>query len=232
MTVLEDIRRHWFLTHSQHGLFPKLEWIQRGGDVMYVGTHPITIRHVKDGNTMFIHGGEAYPCFQLQLEPNNEATLISVKRRKGCFLNDNPESRDIVRAAYKAAQKYGVRTMKLTDNSNIYCPDTVQLSSLSFLTTGQTWYESILPFVCKTHTPKAMEKYRERALTNPWRLCDELIDIDVDIDIDEPGSAARVLSAMKDARTFCDFFSKNMAEILVRSQIPSFYGSEWICHVR
>ena len=102
---------------------------------MDVSGHPITIRRVQDSDTVYIHGGESHPCFELLLD--DEAVLSSVKRQIGCFMDDNPESRDIVRAAYKVAQMYGARTLTLTDNSSLHCPETVRLSDLSYLTMGR-----------------------------------------------------------------------------------------------
>ena len=198
---------------------------------MDVSGHPITIRRVQDSDTVYIHGGESQPCFELLLD--DEAVLSSVKRQIGCFMDDNPESRDIVRAAYKVAQMYGARTLTLTDNSSIHCPETVLLSDLSFLTTGKTWYESILPLECRSFTREALEKYRERALSNTWRAVgDGMLDIEITgVDIEEPGSAAHVLGAMKQARSFCTFLHTEMAELLVRSRIPTMYGTEWWCTV-
>ena len=116
MTVLDDIRRHWHLKHSRNGLFPKLEWRQRGGAVIYIDKHPIHIREVKDGKHFYIYGGPATsvlgmqgpsrPCFSIELQKNH-AILQDIARGTHCFMDGHTASRDVVRAAAMIAKERG-----------------------------------------------------------------------------------------------------------------------------
>jgi hypothetical protein len=233
MTVLENIRRHWFLRHSRHGLFPKLEWTQRGGAIIYVKTHPIHIREVKDGETLYIHGGPKRPCFELQLIRNEKHSILQgVQGRQDCFTDLHTDSRDILRAAIKVAKDHGILTMEFTDNSTIRCPERLTLSDLSFLTTGQTWYESVIPNLSVTDMP-IIEVFRKRVLTNTWRsVGNGLLQFDTTgIDIDLPGSAMAVLARAKKSRTNCGALSANMDMLLLQSGILSLYGRHWACRL-
>jgi hypothetical protein len=231
MTVLDDIRRHWHLKHSHFGLFPKLEWIQRGGSVMYIDKHPIHIREVKDGKHFYIHGGPARPCFSIELQKNH-AILQDIARGTHCFIDGHTESRDIVRAAAMIAEDHGALTMELSDNSVIYCPERIALSDLSFITTGQTWYESILPNMTAKNFP-FLERWRNNVKTNTWRTVGQGLPMfdTKGIDIDAPGSAMEVLNRAKNSRRKCALLSAYMDQIIQQSGILSMYGRHWICRL-
>ena len=210
------------------GLSTKLEWEQRGGSIRYVG-HPINIRKVHDGATIFFHGGQSQPCFSLELFlKERHAILQGVKRRPDCFLDKHSDSRNIVRAAVDVAKEHGILTLELADNSTIRCPERITLSDLSFLTTGKTWYESILPNLKATDTNK-LELWRSRVLSNTWRK----VGVDLPmfdtkgIDIDEAGSAMAVLARAKNSRNKCAVLSANMDQIIQQSGILSLYGRHW-----
>lgn len=228
MTVYDDIRHRWMWSRQ----CKPLRWRQQGGGTelrtYYSNGHPIELRITHEGTTIYISGGEKAPCFELNLNiPMRTAVLETVRRRPACFA-DNAESRELVRTAYALAQEYSMRRMEFRDLSFIYCPQEVELANLSFLTTGQTWYESILPVKCQSC--EFLEEYRERARTNTWRTVGaNLIDIDTgnEVDIDASGSAMRILSAMKEDKQFCWFFAKYMGKLLVNSGIESFQGKYW-----
>lgn len=237
-----DIIRYWRIKHHAQ----PLRWQQHGGGSRHIltidGGHPIEYNVSHEGHTIFFRGGYKpliAPCFVLEIDPDtpNTAILQEINRRNGqCFTDRHKDTRDIVRAAYTIASRRGITTIYLTDSSSIYCPESVRLPDLSFLTTGQTWYQSILPnLICVIPSGLPLEEYRTRVQTNTWRTVGhDLIDLDLSdtgIDIDSPGSAMTVLQAMKLDRQFCDFFSKNMHNLLKRSDIPSLSGTTWICHI-
>ena len=227
MTVLDDIRRHWHIKHSRIGLFPKLEWLQRGGAVMYIDKHPIHVREVKDGKHVYIHGGPSRPCFSIELQKNH-AILQDIARGTHCFTDGHTE----LSAAAMIAKDHGARTMELSDNSVIYCPERIVLSDLSFLTTGQTWYESILPNMTATNFP-LLERWRNTVKTNTWRTVGQGLPMfdTKGIDIDTPGSAMLVLNRAKNNRRNCALLSAYMDQIIQQSGILSMYGRHWMCRL-
>jgi hypothetical protein len=236
MTLHDDLSRYWILHHYM----APFALSQRGGGgrhILYMNDHPIEFRTTVTGNTIFILAGnrpETSPCFALELNRSDgTATLQDVVRRPACFMDNHSDSRDIVRAAYILAQKRGTRILEFTDHSRIYCPAEVQLANLSFLTTGQTWYESILPITCRSPMCETIELFRQRVRTNTWRqVGDGLIDIELTgVDIDAPGSAMAVLAAMKTDKKYCGFFQRYMGQLLRRSQIDSLQGTHWFCRI-
>jgi hypothetical protein len=233
---MDDIRRHWFSKEMMAGRDHNTEiiWKQRGGAIVYVGTHPIQIHEVVNGSSIFIHGGHKQRCFELELFPKSQTAILKdvIRRTSGCFMDDNDDSRDIVRAAYQIAKERGIKLLQLTDNSAIYCPERINLADLSFLTTGQTWYESIIPL---THVNiPLLEEWRHNVRTNTWREVGDGVLTDVDttgIDIDAPGSAMAVLNRLKLGRKHCSQLSAKMDTLIMRSKILSLAQKEWICHI-
>lgn len=193
-------------------------------------------------NTITIKGGHrpnSSPCFILTIDRSDpsSAVLQEVERRDGiCFRDDHADTRNVVRAAMDIAARRGVKMIQFTDWSYILCPKRIHLADLSMLTTGKTWYESILPHLrCVSPEGEDLEHYRHLARTNTWRQVGHgLIDIDLtnsrngtSIDIDAPGSAMEVLNSMKKDRGFCEFLALNMRKLLERSGIHSLKGTEW-----
>jgi hypothetical protein len=229
MTVLDDIRRFWYLQHSSIGLSTKLEWMQRGGTLLYVESHPIHIRETKDGKHIFIHGGPSQPCFSLELFLKERHSILQgVQRRPDCFMDKHSDSRNLVRAAVAVAKERGILTLELTDNSTIRCPERITLSDLSFLTMGKTWYESILPNLTVSDTNR-LEIWRNRVLSNTWRKVGVGLPMfdTKGIDIDEPGSAMAVLARAKNSRNNCAILSANLDQLIQQSGILSMYGRHW-----
>ena len=240
MTILGDIQGHWISRHAKEGQFPKLEWKQRGGAIVSVNGHNIHVRETKKGDTIYIHGGPTRPCFELHLYmKEHHAVLSDVIRRPLCFLNGEAESRYIVRAAIKIAKERGIRTLEFTDNSRISCnpgvsgTDRIILSDLSFITTGKTWYESIIPNLTATDCPK-LEQWRHLVLTNTWRKVGHgfpMFDIG-GINIDDPGSAMAVLARAKKSRTKCNLLSEHLDTLLTQSGVDrSLWGRHWVCQL-
>lgn len=179
------------------------------------------------------------PCFRLSIIPGGEAGLISLEKGKECFLDNYDNSRDLVQVAYMIAKNKGAKTLKITDNSKIYCPDKVYLSNLSFLTTGKTWYESILDVYPAEDENNELATMRKRAFENKWiDVANNLLRKDIvlpfsvkGIDINEPGSAMKVLSKAKNSKKFCNIFSTNISEIMLSSDIINFKGKDWLLDI-
>ncbi len=231
---MADIRADWIRRNLRPHKRLRFAFKQTGGALIHVRGHPIHIRESDDEeeNTyVYIYGGETKPCFRLELQTTNsgEATLGEIIRRNDCFLDYNQDARDIVRAAYQVARDRGVHTLSFSDTSAIRCPQRIILSDLSFLTTGKTWYETILPLQCTDC--KNLEEYRQLVSTNTWRTVGHA-DITIPgVDIDAPGSAMAVLAAMKKDGQFCWFFSNEMENLIRRSGIVSLFGKSWVCKI-
>jgi hypothetical protein len=103
-----------------------------------------------------------------------------------------------------------------------------------FLATGMTWYESIISGLQPLDSIDKIPIWREKARTNRWSdVAHELSRIGVDIQISIPtdinpmeiGSAMKVFSSIKYART--DFFAKYEDELLNASSIGNLYAKTW-----
>lgn len=224
-----------------------IQWKQHGGDgVIRVDGHPIKYREDTTGRVVEIFAGvEPHaPCFVLDLDLEDKTALLqNVYKRKNCFEDGHNNSRDTVRAAYKLARERGMRLLYFRDLSYKNCPEerpmTVRqrsatefcLADLSFLTTGKTWYESILPAVC-VNCPD-IELYRQKVRTNTWNTVGaDLILIDAPgVDFDAPGSAMVILNAMKKDGGFCEFFSNHMHTLLRNSGITTLTNTHWECEI-
>lgn len=237
MSIEADIRSYWFRKYI--GKRPS----QLGGSrTIYINSHPINYRETADESMMVILGGnnmQHAPCFVLDMNrETGEAVLQTVEHRRHtgqslCFRDGHAIARDIVRAAYQLACARGMRTITLTDKSKLTC-DALEFSlcDLMFLTTGQTWYESILPNL-RCINCEDIDEYRAKVRNSTWRdVGASLIDIDTgNIDPDKPGSAMRVLDTMKKSKDFCWFFKNNMGKLLVNSRINTMRGTTWICDI-
>ena len=111
-----------------------------------------------------------------------------------------------------------------------------KLGNLYFLTSGRTWYESLIPGLYPTQKADKIAVWRERVTTNRWsdvavRLPPDAVEaVSISgaadgIDTTASGSAMVVLHRMKDARTL--FFADWEDELLIASGIGSLYGSPW-----
>ena len=195
-----------------------------------------------DKNTVVFNGGRdagRRPCFSMTIE-NNTAILQSLERGKDCFEDKHDRSKDLVHVAFQIAKENGCTSLELTDNSSVRCPPyRFHLSNQYFLTTGQTWYESILPISIKEFSESEMATYRNRAKKNNWITISKYLTnagVNLDfistegIDINKTGSATFVLNRIKDMKNdiSCKFFAEHTNKILIASKIPSFYGTSWI----
>ena len=184
-----------------------------------------------EGEMTIFGGNSKRPCFILTMD-KEDAILQSIESGRDCSLDEGATSKHTVLAAAKLAKERGATRILFTDNSTKHLPTGYfRLSNMYFLTTGKTWYESILP--CQLVSLQDQSKYRvwkTRAETNMWAdvyACLQKVCPGIDIDIGETeGQAAmHVLHRLKDSKT--DFFAKYEAELLMCSSIGSLHGLDW-----
>ena len=196
----------------------------------------------QDGTTDYmIYGGrqpDRKPCFSLSISPDHTSTLTTLERGSDCFIHAPESSKGLVRAAYHLAAYNGATSMTLSDRSSLRCPYRISLPDLSFLTTGKTWYESILPTLrlVPTENKVRFESMRSKVQMNTWdsvsNRCNNLPPLDIsDIDTSAPGSAMAVLNRAKKSGRYCQYFSENMTNLLACSGIESVYDMVWICDI-
>jgi hypothetical protein len=248
MTVLADIRRYLHIRQLQKGstpVPPKWKHLQAGGGhIVKFHGHSIYVRETPDesNNTLiFVSAGRLEgqrPCFMMDMNTEAKtATLISLERGSTCFIDAHESTKDLVRVAVMIANQRGIRELELTDNSTIQCPQKVHISDLSFLSTGKTWYESILPLECLSDLP--IEDYRKRVQKNAWKDVVSRIHMlgfscpfsTTGIDISAPGSAMAVFDRAKKSKQFCAYLSQYMEVLVVSSQITTLHGSVWKAHL-
>jgi hypothetical protein len=208
----------------------------------------------------------ANPCFVMDYNRRTrEATFIGLTSRNACFNDTYHDMRAVARIAYEVAVNYlGATSFVFTDNSHKECDDTdppignnidddiivdsltytvlpakakIRLANWSFLTTGQTWYESIFPAKCHPQDPYIREQlpeWRRRVSTNRWRdVAGPLLDVfdHTGIDIDAPGSAMEVMRRAKESRKFCAVIAANLRDLRIRSGVTkSLYNKSWIIY--
>ena len=224
-----------------------------------INNHTLTIYFQKNKNNNYyniISTGYNNSCFILRIDTEtNVASLNIINKSADCFNDESYDnSRDIVRAAYIIAKKKGCIRFELTDNSKIYCvpgknivsgygkdKDKIYLSDLYFLSTGKTWYESILKNLKPVKNIQLIEKNRIKVLTNTWDNVDKKLknkfgifyNFNVkNISTDKIGSAIKVLKQTINEKIHCEFFSKHMSELLLASKIISLHGSDWFIDIK
>jgi hypothetical protein len=224
-----DIQRYCFINRFNFTMRGGLKYeLTYKGDKIYYIMSPC-------GNAIF-GGIGRQPCFHLSIK-DTVANLISIG--VDCFV-DRHHTKEMVEIAFKIAKDKGCKTFILTDNSYISCPPTAQfkLSDVYFLTTGQTWYESILPIKITEYDDEQMAEYRRRAKTLSWsRVATYLVSkgatldfIDVNgIDADGAGSAMEVLTRIKKMKNgvSCRFFAEHTVNIRFIAGLISFHGTLW-----
>ena len=220
---------------------------QKGGGS---GTVRLTNSHVlfwrgespQDGSIDYmIYGGrqpDRQPCFSLSISPDHTSVLTTLERGSDCFIHAPESSKGLVLSAYHLAAYNGATSMTLSDRSSLRCPYRISLPDLSFLTTGKTWYESILPTLrlVPTENKDRFESMRSKVQMNTWdsvsNRCNNLPPLDIsDIDTSSPGSAMAVLNRAKKSGRYCQYFSENMTNLLACSGIESVYDMVWICDI-
>jgi hypothetical protein len=138
----------------------------------------------------------------------------------------------VVRAAYGYAKRNGMKELFLTDQSSIRCPEWVPLADLSFLTTGQTWYEPLIPGLYCLSPTHDIEHLRQRAHAATWATvgADLLPELSVP-DSRKEGSAMKVLDYLKKTHDYCHFFSVSMTQLVARSYGQSIQETLWKCDI-
>lgn len=229
-TIFTQSVRRAIQSKTGQAVFP----IQVGGGIVAINGFRYNYRDIEGGMTIFggRHGSKR-PCFIIFLE-NDTAILQNIESGSDCSLDKDATTKHTVLAAAKLAKERGAKTLTFTDNSTKHIADGLyfRLSNMYFLTTGKTWYESILP--CRLVSPQNARKYeiwKHRAATNTWAdiyncLKKEFPTLDLEIDIDDI-SAMRVLQRLKEEKS--DFFATYEAELLMCSGVGSLHDLEWIC---
>ena len=231
-----DIRRFFYINRHSGG--SRQHELSYNGHKIYYNTS--TNIH-GDKHTVIIDGGRdagRRPCFQMTMT-NKVAVLQSLERGDDCFVDRHDNTRNLVEAAFQLAKSQGCVRFELTDNSYKSCvPHRFNLADVSFLTTGQTWYESILPIKILKRDESEIAELRRRASVLKWvDVYTYLLKFNVDmgfvdfsdVDVSSEGSARVVLNKIKGLRNdiSCKFFSENTSRILFIANIPSFYGTSW-----
>jgi hypothetical protein len=224
--------------------------IQVGGVVekIRIGKHNIEY-DIRSYNTKSIDlmaiatkkSDDKQPCFIMSITPGGSSLLTSISRGVACFEDTYDNSSDIVLAALEIARLKGAKTFEFTDNSTKTVSGLkLRLADLSFLTTGKTWYERILPI-----KPAANEEIvyigrnRQLVLHNKWSdVYKELLKIGVepnlnteDIDVHAVGSAMKVLARAKKEKKNYLFFNNHMLDIIYASRVPTLQGVHWIMDI-
>lgn len=183
-------------------------------------------------------GGDQSPaCFFLRVNRvTRRAILQGVQKRSDCLVDDGPtDMRLVVRAALRWAARHGVLSVDFVDNSHVECESggVMELANLSFLTTGRTWYESVLPgcFLVLVREQERLLVDRERVRDSRWRdvgvgVRTDLSTAAAGVDVDAPGSAMAVLARAKALRQ-CEVFRDDMATLLSNSGVMSYHGKLW-----
>jgi hypothetical protein len=199
--------------------------------------------HVEDGIYIRINGGARKPCFVLMLTPDHRTGILEdVATRSDCSLDPGSTMKIAGAAAFQLAREYGITRIELTDNSTktLTSGKRFKLSTMKFLTTGQTWYESFLPIKPPPEKAAKVEQWRNIVRTNTWanvyaclRAANPGVVIPVDIsDIDStlPGSAMKVYQRIKESNT--DFFADYDDELVsCNGMIGALHGMLWIADV-
>jgi hypothetical protein len=216
---------------------------QAGGAVVEVNGAQYDYRAERNAGTrtIVIRGGRRAgrpECFLLFLEPDKSAELHGLEQAADCALSGDGSGRKMVAAAVKIARARGATRFVLTDlaRKKTDSGKKFPLSNMYFLTTGQAWYESILPGLVPTSKIDKIPVWRERVRTNTWTavlqglraqgvVVDDAASRGADVDVDAPGSAMTVLRRMKEAGT--DFFADYDDEILIASGVGALHGVDW-----
>jgi hypothetical protein len=227
-------------TYTQFGGYNKQSSIVLDG-------HTIKYREFKYNGEeeLIIHAGREpwkRPCFILKIIPGGEAILMSLERGTDCFIDSYDNSKYLVKAAYMLAKQKGCSKLSLTDNSFIVCEGKkISLANLSFLTTGRTWYESILPFRPVNYAGD-IDNWREKVKTNSWQQIETYLHNKgfpykfsiTGVDTAASGSAIKVFVTLKQLKNkkSCDIFANYMFQILQASGIFSLREIDWILDIK
>ena len=160
-----------------------------------------------------------------------EAALQTIERGDDCSLDWGAPSRLTVLAAVEIARKLGARRLVLTDESSKNIPGgSFDLSLMYFLSSGRTWYETVLSGL-RPEKEAAIEAERAAVISATWdsvmaKFPELVVPVDIsDIDTGAPGSAMRVFRRIKDAKT--TFFVEYDAALERRKLKNPLKGATW-----
>jgi hypothetical protein len=183
------------------------------------------------------------PCFIMKITPGGDSSLTSISRGFTCFLDNKDDTTGIVLAALEIAKLNGAVTFEFTDNSTKSVDGRkIKLSDLSFLTTGQTWYERVLPNIhpVDKSVREMLEIHRNTVQKNKWidvynnLLSNFNIDANFDIteiDITKEGSAMKILNRAKKSKNYTEFFDIGMLKLIQSSNVMDLHGIHWIMDI-
>jgi len=207
------------------------------GHTIYYNSRP---NNDGDPETIFInagHGKGQNPCFNLALK-DGAATLQSLDKGADCFEDGFDNTKEMVMAAFSLAKSKGCTVFQLTDNSTKTCHSyKFTLSDMYFVTTGRTWYESILSVKIKDYSEFEMSAFREKVRTSTWAdVSAYLISKGKVIEFDFPGldpnkngscmEALNVIAKMRNVLS-CKFFADCLEYIMDAHNLKSFHGKVW-----
>jgi len=205
-----------------------------GGAYVEGGGSLYDYRKNYNGDTVVFRGGrkEGRPeCFLLLIDPDGSAVLQSLRQAPDCSMDPNGSGRSMVLAAVELARKSGAHTLTLTDNSKKYLADgesSFRLANMVFLTSGRTWYESIVDGLRPLEKAEKIEMWRQRVHTNLWG------DVEARLRRLAPsfpsglgGPTERAMDVLRRCKAMPTFFAEYEDELLNASDIGSLYGTDW-----
>ena len=213
---------------------------QNGGGIISVNGVRYDNRVSRNGNTIVIHGGRTKGragCFLLLFEPDSTVTLQGMKQAPDCALDPGGSGRHMINAALKIAMQRHATQLTLSDISQKHLPSgkSFKLADMYFMTTGKTWYETMIPGLQPETKQDKIPIWREKVHTASWdtiesALREQVPDISIpvhvhDIDTSVPGTAMLVLSRIKDAQT--EFFALYEDELINAFKIGSLFAITW-----
>lgn len=199
------------------GVHRNHQYVHKGHTIYYNSEQNINL----DPETILINGGREkgkYPCFTLIIK-HGLATLQGVQKGADCFTDGYDNTKEMVLAALSLARSKGCTVFQLADNSTKSCySHKFALSDMYFVTTGQTWYESILPIKSRKHAEADMRAFREKVRSSTWSdVSAYLISKSKSVDFDfkglndnKPGSCMEALAMIAKMKNdvSCKFFCR------------------------
>lgn len=197
-----------------------------------------------DPETIYINGGRSkgkYPCFTLIIKAES-ATLQGVQSGGNCFADGYDNTKEMVIAAFSLAKSKGCTVFELTDNSTKTCHShKFKLADMYFMTTGRTWYESILSVKIKDYSESVMDGFREKVRSSTWSDVSAYLisqgktanfDFE-DLDKNKVGSCMEALNIIAKMRNevSCKFFADCLQTIFDAHDMKSFHGTSWTVEI-
>lgn len=205
-----------------------------GGTVLFKG-HPIMIQEDITGTFIIIRGGRR-TCFIVEIDAaTGDSVLLDLEAGRWgdtCFTDNYKDSTALVKVAVWIAKKRGARKIELTDNSTVICKpsgEKIDLAELSFITTGKTWYERLIPKLTPRNEAFStrLDTWRHSVDTKKWS---DIVHLLPKLEsLGEPNELAKnVLTRMKKNGEWCEYFANNMDTLRRAFGIESrIKGTQW-----